>query len=75
VLESVRYVYLAQSDHPQQGPPKLEGLALNGQWAVLYSPLSLSNGWEQMEFAYNQGYTDLDALRMGINLLLYALTH
>ena len=57
------------------GPPLLEGITIDGQLAVIYSPLGLSNGWEQLAYAYNRGYGDRDALRVGVNVLTYALTH
>jgi hypothetical protein len=42
---------------------------------VIYSPVGLAAGWEQLGFAYNRGYSDADALRLGVNIIAYALTH
>lgn len=55
--------------------PQLEGVEIDGRLAVIYSKLSLSAGWEQLPRAYNCGYADADALRLGVNLFLYAASH
>ena len=74
-IRTVAYTDLVKSQNPSLNAPVLEGITIDGQLAVIYSPFSLSNGWEQLGFAYNRGYSDADALRLGINVLAYALTH
>ena len=55
--------------------PQLEAIEVDGIFPVIYSPLSLSAGWEQLPRAYNKGYTDADALKLGVNLFMYVVTH
>lgn len=55
--------------------PQLEAVQFEGQMPVIYSGLSLSAGWEQLPRAYNKGYADADALRLGVNLFMYAVSH
>ncbi|MFB3892816.1 MAG: DUF4159 domain-containing protein [Phycisphaerae bacterium] len=74
-IKTVDYSELVKAREPNLNAPTLEGIAIDGQLAVIYSPLSLSNGWEQIAFAYNRGYGDTDALRIGVNIFTYALTH
>ena len=74
-IRSADYTALVKVQHPSLNAPVLEGITIDGQLAVIYSPLSLSNGWERLGFAYNRGYSDTDALRLGANILSYALTH
>jgi hypothetical protein len=74
-LRSVGYTDFAKAQLPGLTTPSLEGVELNGQLAVIYSSLGLSNGWEQLGFAYNRGYANDDALRLGVNIFCYALTH
>lgn len=74
-IKTVEYTDLAKAREPQLNAPTLEGIAIDGQVAVVYSQLSLSNGWEQLGFAYNRGYSDADSLRLGVNIFTYALTH
>jgi hypothetical protein len=74
-IQRVSYTDLVKAQHAGLNAPSLHGIFLDGQLAVIYSPLSLSNGWEQMGFAYNRGYADADALRLGVNIIAHALTH
>jgi hypothetical protein len=74
-IRRVEYSNLVKAQHAGLNAPSLHGIFLDGQLAVIYSPLSLSNGWEQMGFAYNRGYADADALRLGVNIIAHALTH
>ncbi len=74
-IRAVDYAPLAKAQYPDLNAPVLEGIEIDGQLAVIYSPMSLSNGWEQMGYAYNRGYEDADAIRLGVNILAYALTH
>ena len=74
-VRTVDFTDIVKAQNPSMNTPQLLGIKIDGQWAVVYSPLSLSNGWEQLGFAYNRGYADTDALRLGVNLFAYALTH
>jgi len=53
----------------------LEGITVAGQLGVIYSSMGLACGWEQLGLAYNRGYADIDALRLGVNIITYAMTH
>jgi hypothetical protein len=55
--------------------PALEAIDIDGTLRVIYSPLSLAAGWEQLPRAYNKGYADPDALKLGVNVLMYVVTH
>jgi hypothetical protein len=55
--------------------PQIEAVEVDGLLPVVYSPLSLSAGWEQLPRAYNKGYADADALKLGVNVLMYLVTH
>lgn len=74
-VKAVDYTDLVKAAQPKLNAPSLEGIFIDGRLAVIYSPLSLSNGWEQLGFAYNRGYADADALRLGVNIFAYVLTH
>ncbi|NLF32153.1 MAG: DUF4159 domain-containing protein [Planctomycetes bacterium] len=74
-VSAVRLSPLLQTQPGQTAAPALEGVTLDGRLAVIYSPLSLSNGWEQLAYPYNRGYADHDALRLGVNLIAYGLMH
>jgi len=74
-VRQVEYADLLKQQEPGLNAPTLQGITIDGQLAVIYSPLSLSNGWERLGFAYNRGYADDDAVRLGVNIFAYALTH
>lgn len=74
-IRTVDYTDLVKAQQPALNTPSLQGITIDGQLAVIYSSVGLANGWEQLGFAYNRGYSDTDALRIGVNILSYALTH
>ena len=55
--------------------PCLEGIKINDQYSIIYSKLGLSNGWSNLKYEYNIGYCHNDSLKLGINIISYALTH
>lgn len=57
----------------RQGPPSLEGIKMDGRWAVLFSPYDLSCALEKHDSLECHGYTRDDAARIAINVVLYAL--
>jgi len=64
-----------KSKHPDHDYPLLEGVEINGAAAVIHSRYSLSCGWEEADCKYCKGYDSQDAIRLGVNILGYALTH
>jgi hypothetical protein len=56
-----------------QIPPRLEGISVNGNLAVIYSPYGLSCGWELAHCPYCLGINPTDAMALGVNILSYAL--
>ena len=55
--------------------PQLEAIQFDGTVPVIYSKLSLSAGWEQLPRAYDRGYADADAIKLGVNIFMYAVSH
>jgi len=53
--------------------PVLEGLRLDGRWAVVFSPYDLSCALEQHEAVQCRGYSKEDAARIALNVLLYSI--
>ena len=54
-------------------PPELEGIQIEGRWAVVFSPLDLSCALEAHESLQCRGYTREDAARIALNVLVYSL--
>ena len=74
-LQTVRYSPLVLSVRPDAKAPQIEAVIKDGLPVVLFSHYSLSNGWEQLPNPYAKAYDDEDALKLGTNILVYALTH
>ena len=74
-IQKVEYTPLAQHDHPGLDRPTLEGIAIDNQLRVIYSPFGFVNGWSGAPNPYAREYAGNDALRLGINILVYAMTH
>ena len=53
--------------------PELEGLQIDGRWAVIFSPYDISCALEQHESFECRGYTQKDAARIALNVLMYSL--
>ncbi len=57
----------------RQVEPELEGIQIEGRWAVVFSPYDISCALEQHESLECRGYTRDDAARIGLNVLMYTL--
>jgi hypothetical protein len=55
--------------------PYLEGISINGDLRVIYSPFDLEAGWEGTEHPLAQAYEPQSAVQLGVNLVMYAVTH
>jgi hypothetical protein len=53
--------------------PFLEGIQLEGQYVVLFSPYDMSCALENRPSLECRGYTSQDAARLATNLILYAM--
>ncbi len=53
--------------------PQLEGIQIDGRWAVIFSPFDISCALESHEAVGCRGYIREDAARIGLNVLLYTL--
>lgn len=74
-IREVEYTPTVTNDHPELKQPTLEAVIKDGTPMVIYSRISLSNGWEQLPNPYAKSYSDQDALKLGTNVLVYTLTH
>ena len=74
-LKEVRYSALVETAAPDLKSPMLEAVIKDGAPAIIYSRLSLSNGWEQLPNPYARSYSEEDSLKLGTNILVYSMTH
>ena len=55
-----------------RGRPRLEGVKLNGHWAVIYSAYDIGCALERQQGLDCKGYTHESAMRIAANIVLYA---
>ena len=65
----------AKSCAPDLSQPEFEGVTLGGVLAVVYTKHALGSMWDGGERPYSDGYAADDARRIGMNLIVYAMTH
>jgi len=73
-VRSVKCTPLLAQERPDLNGLELEGLGIEGRLRVLYSKYDLNNGWAESPNPYVRGYVAADALRLGINAIVYAMT-
>jgi hypothetical protein len=74
-IQAVEYTERVRQDRPGFNSPALEGISVNGILAVVYSSYDLGCGWEEIDHPYARGVASTDALRLGMNTIVYAMTH
>ncbi len=58
---------------PIKMAPRLEGLYIDGRWAIIFSPYDISCAMENGRSLACKGYIRDDAAKIGTNIILYAL--
>jgi hypothetical protein len=54
--------------------PQILTIELDGNPAVIYSPIGMCGAWELSPNKYSNSYLSDDALRLGVNILMFAST-
>ncbi|MDA1229963.1 MAG: DUF4159 domain-containing protein [Planctomycetota bacterium] len=55
------------------GPPFLEGIEIDGRFAIIYSRYDISCALEHQASLSCDGYVEIDAVKLAINAVLYAM--
>ncbi len=75
-IKQVSYSPVLQKTHAELGgKPYLLGININGQLAVLYSPYDLEAGWLNANYPLMRGYQASSARKLGMNIIMYVITH
>ncbi|HEV3167847.1 MAG TPA: DUF4159 domain-containing protein [Isosphaeraceae bacterium] len=56
----------------QRGLPQLEGVKLNGHWAIIYSKFDIGCALEHDQSSTCKGYTHESALKIAANIVVYS---
>ena len=74
-IDRAGYTPMVLETDPGLTRPVLEGVTVEGRMAVIYSRYGMGGSWEKVERPYALAYDEDSALKMGMNCVVYALTH
>jgi len=75
VVEEVRYTAAVLQLQPELTSPVLEGILIDGDLRILYSPYDVACGWLGCDYPLAKAYDADSSVRVGMNLFVYAMTH
>ena len=74
-ISHVTYQPIVRQERPDLTRPELYGVEVNGRTAVVYSPYDIGCALEAHKGYHCRGYVTADAQRVGVNIVLYALSY
>jgi hypothetical protein len=74
-INEVQYTPAVAKLKPTLKAPYLEGVSIGGDLRVIYSPFDLEVGWTGLDHPLAKGYEPDSAMQLGMNLVVYAMTH
>ena len=74
-IESVAYTEFTKKAVKDLPGLPLYGIEVAGSTRVMFCPFALGNGWENEEHPFTRGLEPEDALRLGVNIIVYSQTH
>jgi len=75
-VSKVRYSPSLTKSKPElNNQPYLLGVTINGALRVIYSPYDLEAGWLEVSYPLMKGYESVSSQRLGINMIIYMMTH
>ena len=75
-VSKVRYSPSLTKSKPElNNQPYLLGVTIDGDVRVIYSPYDLEAGWLEVYYPLMKGYESVSSQRLGINMIIYIMTH
>ena len=74
-VPTVQYTPLVAREKPELKAPYLEGISIGGDLRIIYSPYDLHAGWSGCEHPMMRGLQPASATAIGLDLIVYAVTH
>ncbi len=74
-ITSVSYTEFTKKALKNLPPLPLYGIEVAGSTRVVFCPFALGNGWEKEEHPFTTGIEPEDALKLGVNIVVYSQTH
>ena len=74
-IAEAQYTPAVAKAKPGLKGPYLEGVTIAGDLRVIYSPFDLEAGWTGLDHPLARAYESDSAMQLGLNLVVYAMTH
>ncbi len=74
-VSEASYTPAALKLRPDLKVPYLEGVAIGNDLKIIYSPIDIEAGWDNVDRPLARAWTAAPATAMGLNLITYAVTH
>lgn len=74
-ITSVKYTDFTKKALKDLPPLPLYGIDVGGATRVIFCPYALGNGWEKEDHPFTPGLEPGDALKLGVNIVVYSQTH
>ncbi len=74
-VDDVRFTPAVVKANPAPQGALLEAIALDGDLRVIYSPIDLACAWSGCDYPLARAYEGPSGVALGMNLLVYAMTH
>ncbi|MGQ9662245.1 MAG: DUF4159 domain-containing protein [Kiritimatiellia bacterium] len=74
-VTEVQYTPAVLREKPDLRQCYLEGITLNGDLRVIYSPIDIEAAWQGCEHPLAKAYEPYSGVQLGINMIMYAMTH
>lgn len=74
-MDGVDYTQYAQSLDETLPALPLEGISLGGTAPVIYCPYGIGGGWRGFDHPFGRDVAHEDAVKLGVNIVLYSMTH
>jgi hypothetical protein len=65
-------VQLTKAAGGERGKPQLEGIKVNGHWAIIYSKYDIGCALEHDQGVNCKGYSHESALKIAANIVIYS---
>ncbi len=74
-MGAIQYSPAALQARPGVTTPQIEAISIDGDLRVIYSPVDVACAWQGCEFPLARAYEAPSGAELGLNLLVYAMTH
>lgn len=74
-MDKLHFTDYTQTREPDRAQLDLEGITIEANTVVIYSRLAVGTGWRGFDIPFCNGLAADDSLKMGVNIVVYSMTH